>query len=74
LWVIYFIGRKTKKNQIVIEVHGRGAWGAAVLRPYMNVVDGALVLRRKEGGLKPAPTRASAEGKRNDNGQTQKQT
>ena len=53
---------KHKKNQIVIEVYGWGAWGAAVLRPYMIAVDGALVLRRKGGRAEARPYKGKPKG------------
>ena len=40
--VIYFKTKNRKKNRIGIEVNGWGAWGAAVLRPYVIVLDGSL--------------------------------
>src|SRR5579863_10356461 len=47
------------KNQSVIEFDGWGAWGAAVLRPYMTVVvHGSLALRglhRRRGRAEARP-------------------
>jgi len=42
-WGSILVGEgKSKKKRIVVGLDGQGAWGAAVLRPYMGRDDGSV--------------------------------